>query len=152
MKNRNLNHQDNWASPLDFYNKLDNEFHFDFDPCPLNHDLELWDGLKIDWGTSNYINPPYSDKKKYGHPKTSFVKKAIEESRKGKLCVMLLPNSTGTKLFHDYILPEKPEIRFVKGRLKFKGVNTFGEKVTNKTGMHDSLVIIFNGKNKYGTM
>lgn len=152
MKNRNLDHKDNWGTPGLFYKQLDDEFHFDFDPCPLNHDLELWDGLKIDWGLSNYINPPYSDKKESGYLKTSFVKKAIEETKKGNLCVMLLPNSTGTKLFHNVILPEKPEIRFVKGRLRFEGVNTFGEHVINKTGMHDSLVIIFNGKNIYGTM
>jgi site-specific DNA-methyltransferase (adenine-specific) len=152
MKNRNLDHKDNWGTPLDFYYKLDNEFHFNFDPCPLNHDLDLWDGLKVDWGTSNFINPPYSDKKETGYLKSSFVKKAIEESKKGNLCVLLLPNSTGTKLFHNYILPEKPEIRFVKGRLRFEGVNTFGEKVADKTGMHDSLIIIFNGKNIYGSM
>jgi hypothetical protein len=54
-----MNHN-NWATPKDFYNKLDKEFHFDFDPCPLNHDLNLWDGLKIEWGKCNFINPPYS--------------------------------------------------------------------------------------------
>ena len=35
MKNRNLKHSDNWATPEEFYNKLNNEFNFDFDPCPL---------------------------------------------------------------------------------------------------------------------
>ena len=36
MKNRNLEHSDNWATPKEFYDKLDAEFDFDFDPCPLN--------------------------------------------------------------------------------------------------------------------
>ena len=36
MKNRNLNHSDNWATPKEFYDKLNEEFNFDFDPCPLN--------------------------------------------------------------------------------------------------------------------
>ena len=116
----------------------------------LKNISNIW--MKLNNQSRVFINPPYSDKKDSGYLKTSFVKKAVEESRKGKLCVMLLPNSTGTKLFHNVILPEKPEIRFVKGRLRFEGVNTFGEKVTDKTGMHDSLVIIFNGKNTYGTM
>lgn len=70
--------------------------------------------------------------------------KAIEESKKGKLCVMLLPVSTSTKLFHEHIQPNAKEIRFVKGRIKFLGVNTKGEYVTNKSPMHDSMVVIFD--------
>ena len=30
MKNRNLNHSDNWATPKEFYDKLNAEFEFDF--------------------------------------------------------------------------------------------------------------------------
>jgi site-specific DNA-methyltransferase (adenine-specific) len=141
MKNRSINHSDNWATPKEFYNKLNEEFNFDFDPCPLNTE-EITpdkDGLLIEWGQRNYINPPYSQKLK-----EAFVEKAIEESKKGKLCVMLLPVSTSTKLFHDKILPNAKDIRFVKGRIKFLGVNTFGEYVTDKSPMHDSMIVIFN--------
>ena len=142
MKNRNLDHKDDWATPPDFYNKLHEEFDFQFDPCPYQHDTSEWDGLEIEWKERNFINPPYSRKLK-----DAFVKKAIEESRKGKLCVMLLPVSTSTRLFHDHILPNKKEIRFVDGRIKFMGVNTKGEYVTSKAGMHDSMVVIFDGRN-----
>ena len=140
MKNRNLEHSDNWATPKDFYDKLNQEFNFDFDPCPLNlgEITPENDGLLIEWGNSNYINPPYSRELK-----EKFVIKAIEESKKGKLCVMLLPVSTSTKLFHDHILPNASDIRFVKGRIKFLGVNTKGEYVTNKAPMHDSMIVIF---------
>lgn len=129
MKNRNLDHSDNWATPKKFYDDLNKEFNFNFDPCPLNLDeiTNENDGLLIEWGERNYINPPYSRSLK-----EKFVIKAIEESKKGKLCVMLLPVSTSTKLFHDHILPNAKEIRFVKGRIKFLGVNTKGEYVTNK--------------------
>lgn len=144
MKNRNLDHKDDWATPEDFYNKLNEEFDFNFDPCPYQHDINLWDGLKIDWKDRNYINPPYSQKLK-----ESFVLKAIDESKKGKLCVMLLPVSTSTKLFHEHILPNNPTIRFIKGRLKFSGINTKGEFVNNKPGMHDSMIVIFDGRNIY---
>lgn len=137
MKNRNLDNNDNWQTPPEFYDKLDKEFNFDFDPCPLNHDTGKWDGLKIEWGKSNFINPPYSRKLK-----DSFVKKAVEESKKGKLCVLLLPVSTSTQLFHDYILPNADDIRFLRGRLHFIGINTKGEKVSNKAGMHDSMIVI----------
>ena len=91
-------------------------------------------------GKRNFVNPPYSRKLK-----EAFVKKAIDESKKGKLCVCLLPVSTSTKLFHDWIKPNAKEIRFIIGRIKFRGVNTKGERVTNKAGMHDSMVVIFGG-------
>lgn len=135
MKNRNLNHTDNWATPKDFYDKLNREFNFDFDPCPLNSKK---DNLDTEWGVRNFINPPYSRKLK-----EAFVLKAIEEAKHGKLCVMLLPVSTSTKLFHGHIKPNAKEIRFVEGRIRFAGTNTKGEYVTNKAPMHDSMVVIF---------
>jgi len=144
MKKRNLEHKDNWATPKEFYNNLDIEFNFDFDPCPLNPN-EITpdkDGLLIQWGERNFINPPYSRKLK-----EAFVIRAIEFSKKGKLCVMLLPVSTSTKLFHNHILPAKPEIRFVKGRISFEGINTFGEKVGKGSApMHDSMIVILDGR------
>ena len=143
MKNRNLNHSDNWATPKEFYDKLNEEFNFDFDPCPLNHNISDWNGLEIEWGRVNYINPPYSR-----DLKEAFIMKAIEESKKGKCCVMLLPVSTSTKIFHNHILPNKTDIRFVFKRIKFLGVNTKGEYVTNKAPMHDSMVVIFDGRIK----
>jgi hypothetical protein len=91
-------------------------------------------------GERNYINPPYSR-----NLKEAFVLKAIEESKKGKLCVMLLPVSTSTKLFHEHIQPNANEIRFVKGRIKFIGVNTKGELVNDKAPMHDSMIVVFGG-------
>lgn len=145
MKNRNLNHSDNWETPAYVYDPLNEEFNFDFDPCPICfEDIKPEnDGLLIDWGERNFINPPYSRKLK-----DAFVKKAVEESKKGKLCVLLIPVSTSTILFHDVILPNITEpIRFLRGRVKFIGVNTFGEKVSNKAGMHDSMIVIFDGRN-----
>lgn len=141
MKNRNLEHRDEWATPKWFYEKLDSEFNFDFDPCPLSNNkiTPENDGLLKEWGSRNFINPPYSRKLK-----EAFVKKAIEESKKGKLCVMLLPVSTSTELFHDFILPNQAEIRFVRGRIPFEGVNTFGKKVGRGSApMHDSMIVVF---------
>ena len=143
MKNRNLEHSDSWSTPKYLYDELDSEFNFDFDPCPLNRG-EITpdkDGLLIDWGKRNFVNPPYSRKLK-----TQFVEKAIEESKKGNTSVLLLPVSTSTKLFHKQILPNAKDIRFLEGRVKFKGVNTKGELVDNKAGMHDSMVVIIEGQ------
>jgi len=141
MKNRNLNNHDDWKTPDYFYKILDKEFNFNFDPCPFKHDLIKWDGLEISWKSRNFINPPYSRKLK-----EAFVKKAIEESKKNKLCVILLPVSTSTTLFHDYILPNTKEIRFVKTRIKFIGINTKGVCVNNNVGMYDNMVVVFDGK------
>lgn len=134
MKNRNIKHSDNWATPKDFYEMLDAEFHFDDDPCPLNGR----GGLEREWGKVSFINPPYSRLLK-----EAFVKKAIEQSKQGKICVLLLPVSTSTVLFQDHIRPNAKEIRFIRGRIRFGGVNTKGEYVTQKTPMHDSMVVVF---------
>jgi len=141
MKNRNNKSSDDWKTPDSLYSSLKDEFNFDFDPCPYQHDISLWDGLSISWGQRNFINPPYSRMLK-----EAFIRKAIEESKKDKLCVLLLPVSTSTKIFHNVILPNNPEIRFIKGRVKFEGVNTFGEFVTTKSPMHDSMLVIFDGR------
>lgn len=137
MKYKIRTNSNHWETPKELYDKLNEEFDFNFDPCPINHDITKWDGLKIEWKERNFINPPYSRKLK-----GKFVKKAIEESNKGKLCVLLIPVSTSSVLFHDYILPNKKEIRFIKGRVKFIGVNTFGERVVDKGAMHDSMIVI----------
>ncbi len=50
MKNRNLDHSDNWATPNYFYDELNKEFNFDFDPCPYNTGVLDFDGLSVNWG------------------------------------------------------------------------------------------------------
>lgn len=126
---------DDWATPRDFYNKLDEKYHFDFAPCPYQAEF---DGLSMDWGQSNFVNPPYSRELK-----EAFVIKALEESKKGKTCVLLLPVSTSTKLFHEVIQPNAKEITFVRGRLKFEQKNELGEFVSKGCGQHDSMVVVF---------
>lgn len=155
MKNRNLDHKDNWATPPVFLEKLEGEFGEMFDPCPLTWDeiTPETDGLLMKWKQVNYINPPYSQKLK-----EAFVLKAIEESKQGKICVMLLPVSTSTKLFHNHIKPNAHEIRFIKGRIPFIGINNKGEyvnwhqwgikppegaKQVKNSGQHDSMIVIF---------
>jgi site-specific DNA-methyltransferase (adenine-specific) len=140
MKDRQVSRKagDDWATPENLYEKLNNEFHFDFDPCPLHSDF---DGLSIEWGWVNFVNPPYTRS-----IKEAFVKRGVEMQKKGKTSVFLLPVSTSTELFHKVILPNATEIRFLYKRVKFVGYNTKGEKVENKTGQHDSMVVVFKGK------
>jgi site-specific DNA-methyltransferase (adenine-specific) len=138
MKNRDgLINSDHWKTPKWLYDSLNKEFNFDFDPCPLNSEF---DGLKIDWGKRNFINPPYN---RIDKPK--FIQKAFNEYQKGNLCVLLIPSSTSTKQFHELILPNA-EIRFLKGRVAFEGINTKGEYSTKNKGKHDSMIVIFKPK------
>jgi len=103
--------KDEWNTPRSLYERLHKEFDFDFDPCPENHSFN---GLTMEWGNRNFVNPPYSNWQEW-------VKKGYEEHKKGKLVVFLLASRTDTKAFHEIILPYASEIRFIKGRLKFGG-------------------------------
>lgn len=79
-----------WLTPPELQRKLAERHEFDFDPCPC----PLPDGynsLVIPWGFCNYINPPFLKKDSpHGGP-TAFVRKAIEENKQGKTCVLTLP-------------------------------------------------------------
>lgn len=81
-----------WLTPDDVYTKLNSEFGFTHDPCPYPKPDD-YDGLTSEWGESNYVNPPFGsivhDGKKKGP--TAWVRKAIEESRKGKDVVLVYP-------------------------------------------------------------
>ena len=117
-----------WRTPKEFYEALNKEFHFDFDPCPVN---PKFDGLEIDWGRRNFVNPPY------GRQIGKWVKKSYLESKKGKLVVMLIPSRTDTSYWHDYIM-KADEIRFIRGRLYFDDAGG--------RAPFPSCVVVFNGK------
>ena len=102
---------DKWGTPPEVYAPLNDEFKFNYDPCPLDWQPGDPDGLLTDWGTSTFCNPPYSDVSKW-------VKKAHDEWKTGKTVVMLINAITDTKAFHEYIYGVA-EVRFVKGRIKF---------------------------------
>lgn len=100
---------DNWSTPVALYAELDKRYHFNDDPCPLNGS----GGLNREWGTSVFMNPPYSDP-------TPWVRKAFMESLNGKVVVGLLRGDTSTRWFHDWVLPFA-KLEFVRGRIKFNG-------------------------------
>jgi len=119
-----------WSTPKDVYDSLNEEFSFDFDPCPLHSTIN---GLSVEWGNSNFVNPPYSTKEQ-----NTFLVKGYEEYLKGKTIVFLLPVRTGSKRWQDIILPFATEIRFIRGRLKF------GQ--SKDCAPFDSAIVIFKGK------
>ena len=110
-----------WATPIDFFNELDKEFHFTLDPCASDENAKCENyytveenGLLQDWcGETVFCNPPY------GRELPKWIEKCYLESKKpNTTVVMLIPARTDTRAFHNFIY-NKSEIRFIKGRLKF---------------------------------
>lgn len=82
-----------WLTPPELMAELHTEFQFDFDPCPYPKPDDF-DGLIAEWGSCNYVNPPFgsyvaADGKKKGP--TAWARKAIAEFKKGKKVVLVYP-------------------------------------------------------------
>jgi len=142
---------DDWKTDPRFYDKWNKIYDFNFDPFPWNHDMS-WDGLEVDWGTRNFVNPPWSTK-----IKKAAVLKAIVEMYKGNFCFCLLPGSTSTELYHDIILPHCTSLpEMVRGRIPFIGINDKGERINyhligeptdlKQSGRKDQMIIRFDGR------
>ena len=132
----------NWATPPDFLEEVRKEYGDYFDPCPWYHDLKLWDGLEIDWHPFNYVNPPYD---MIGM--TKFVQKGVYETINDCLSLFLLPVSTSTKLFHNWIKPNNKMIDFLDHRLRFIGINDKGQYVNyDQIQTITKETILFEGK------
>lgn len=119
----NKSKTEEWETPQDFFDRLNEEFHFDLDVCatPENakckrfmtkaddalHPSQRW------FGNVCWMNPLYGKQIK------DWMRKAYEESQCGATVVCLVPSRTDAGWWHDYAM--KGEIRFVRGRLKFGG-------------------------------
>ena len=115
--------KDDWETPKEFFEKLNQEFNFDLDPCcsEITAKCEKFytkedDGLIQPWFGSVYMNPPY------GRQIVGWMKKAKEESEKGCIVVCLVPARTDTRWWHDYCM-KSSEIRFLNRRLTFTGAD-----------------------------
>lgn len=120
---------DQWATPSHVYEALNKEFNFNFDPCPLNA-APSFDGLAAEWGSTTFVNPPYSKI-------AAWCEKAYNEALKGKTVVMLIPSRTDTKYWHEYIMKAN-EIRFLRGRLKFGNAKN--------SAPFPSCIVVFRGR------
>ena len=102
-----------WLTPPDVLERLAAEFGpFDFDPCP--HPLPYgFDGLTCEWGQRNYVNPPFGSIMHQGRKKgpTAWVRKALDEWRKGKLVVLVYPVDKWLLMLLKAIVGEHGEVR-----------------------------------------
>jgi site-specific DNA-methyltransferase (adenine-specific) len=97
------------ATPAGVYAELDKEFHFDLDPCPLGGTEDGLATLLMPWRNRRvFVNPPFSKTRQF-----------LERWHEADIAVYLIPARTDTRAFHNIILPNASEIRFIKGRLKF---------------------------------
>jgi hypothetical protein len=82
-----------WLTPPDLMEEIKAEFGINFDPCPYPKP-DNFNGLEEEWGSVNYVNPPfgaivYEDGKKRGA--TAWARKCITEYKKGKNVIMVYP-------------------------------------------------------------
>jgi phage N-6-adenine-methyltransferase len=108
-----------WETPDELFNPLNDEFHFTLDVAasPENAKCSTYyteenDGLLKEWSGVCWMNPPFDNK-------TKWIKKAYQEAQKGATVVCLVPARTNTNWWHDICM--KGEVRFIRGRPKFKG-------------------------------
>ena len=118
--NRFCSKNQEWETPDEIYTPLDKEFGFTVDVAAsaINHKCSRYlterdNGLLVSWvGNTCWLNPPYRQVGKW-------VKKAYLESLNGVVVVCLVQARTNTNWWHDYCM--KGEVRFIRGRPKFKG-------------------------------
>ncbi len=125
-----------WETPDEIFIPLLAEFGIERDVCATMINAKVtrfWNkeinALKQEWRGVCWMNPPFRDLVKW-------VKKAFSESqRNGATVVCLIPARTNTEWWHNYVM--KGEIRFIRGRPKFKGC---------KHGLPQPLaIVIFHG-------
>lgn len=130
-----------WATPQDFFARLDAEFNFTLDPAASDENAKCAryytkreDGLKQPWDGVVFCNPPY------GRDIGKWLSKGREAAAKGATVVFLIHARTDTRWFHEHVYNVADEIRFVKGRLKF------GDG--KQSAPFPSMVVIYHAKEK----
>ena len=122
-------------TPPEILDSIKEEFGWFFDPCPKN---PTFNGLQIEWGPVNFVNPPYSEIAKW-------AEKCEIEWKKGRTVILLIPPRTCTRYFHDHIYG-KAELRFIKGRVRFLNPET---EEPMKPAPFPSMLCIFRGNNTH---
>ena len=118
-----------WRTPDWLVDVIHSEFVLQLDACATGQNAQCerhitpeQNALTTEWiecmpptrtGQAVWMNPPWS--RGIG----AFVQRAYEQSRRHRLVVVcLLPASTDTRWWHDYVM-RASEIRLIKGRLHF---------------------------------
>jgi phage N-6-adenine-methyltransferase len=122
--------KDVWQTPNDILELVGN---IDLDPCAgedthigdVNYSNKDVNGLKENWFGRTFVNPPFSEKKKW-------LKKAVEEVEYTECIFFVTPDGTDTvSWWHKYVT-QADCIWFSEGRISYIDPDT-GEKQKNPT-------------------
>lgn len=91
------------------------------------------DPLHVEWYDSTFSIANYSKAPQW-------VEKACREAEKGKTIVMLIPARTNSKWFHEKVLEQATEVRFIQGNVIING--------NPKSTVPDCLVVYKRIENK----
>lgn len=159
--------RDEWMTPIWLYELLHKEFHFTLDPaadeesalCDFYFDKES-NGLESDWFDNVFVNPPYSQLRKW-------LTKGLYEAnhnKKVRTVALLAPARTDTKAWWESA--RFGEVRFLPGRLRFR-LNRANQELVRLRNMErvasgrplldpegtsapfPSAVVIFNGARNF---
>lgn len=114
-------------TPQWLFDELHREFRFTWDVCATHLTAKCWlfytpkdDALQKVWRGRCWMNPPYG--------RTSQIanwlwcaREAVGPEGRAQVVVCLLPSRTSTKWWQEHVIPHASEIRYIHGRLKFKG-------------------------------
>jgi hypothetical protein len=107
-----------WKTPPDLMEQFVKEFGHMNDVCPFPKP-EYHNALNMDWQDMNFVNPPFRREDGGGFGPTAFVRKAIEEHKKGKKSVLIIP----TQSYVNLLLEAGAELRSV-GRVRWRECDT----------------------------
>ena len=126
FKNKFDSNRQDWTTPKELFNKLNEEFHFTCDLAASKENALCSkfftiddNGLNQKWEGICYLNPPFNTK---NCRVVDWVKKAYlnTQNNSNLIVVILLPARTNNKFWHQYIM-KASEIKFICGRVKFGG-------------------------------
>lgn len=112
-----------WRTPDHIFEELEAEFGHPLYDVSDTHG-GTFDAFKDSWPISVYANPPYGPEiRKWLEEALYQMDPLAKTGGNGITClaIFLLPARTDTKWFHEAVLPNARQIRFIKGRLKFSG-------------------------------
>lgn len=139
-----------WLIPPAFIEGLKSEFIFDFDPCPFPRP-EGFDGLECDWGTCNWVNPPFTGmakepgKRKIGP--MAWARKALAERDKGKTSVLIFPIYQVRVI--SFLEDQGAEIRYA-GKIQWLAVEDLTVNPAKSSDIQPCLLLILRPLDDWG--
>lgn len=131
-----------WLMPPDKMLPLQCEFDFDFDPCPFPRP-DGFDGLEVEWGNSNWVNPPFTGmtkepgKRKIGP--MAWARKALTERDKGRTSVLIFPIYQVRVI--SFLEDNGAEIRYA-GKIRWLAVEDNSPNPTSSSNIQPCLLMI----------